>query len=138
MIRRPPRSTLFPYTTLFRSVAREVPPGRGQDQVLLLELVHLARGGRDEHVDGGTRLDLLLQLARRAEVEAQRRPRVAGHELTTDLLHGFFHADGGRQRQLLRDGRRRNRQHEDERERQGSHAADYTLPLRGPGAAGRP
>src|SRR2546422_6610511 len=32
MIRRPPRSTLFPYTTLFRShVARqrEVPPARG-------------------------------------------------------------------------------------------------------------
>src|SRR5256885_15215737 len=24
MIRRPPRSTLFPYTTLFRSIAREV------------------------------------------------------------------------------------------------------------------
>src|SRR3989442_9866825 len=32
MIRRPPRSTLFPYTTLFRSrgrVARDVPGGRG-------------------------------------------------------------------------------------------------------------
>src|SRR5215467_5999714 len=35
MIRRPPRSTLFPYTTLFRSrrsparrVARRIPPGR--------------------------------------------------------------------------------------------------------------
>src|SRR3712207_7037978 len=28
MIRRPPRSTLFPYTTLFRSVA-PVPPERG-------------------------------------------------------------------------------------------------------------
>src|SRR2546426_6724098 len=26
MIRRPPRSTLFPYTTLFRSVARGGPP----------------------------------------------------------------------------------------------------------------
>src|SRR2546426_9298824 len=25
MIRRPPRSTLFPYTTLFRSLIREVP-----------------------------------------------------------------------------------------------------------------
>src|SRR2546430_10716491 len=25
MIRRPPRSTLFPYTTLFRSLARNVP-----------------------------------------------------------------------------------------------------------------
>src|SRR3712207_8510225 len=29
MIRRPPRSTLFPYTTLFRSV-REVPDAGGQ------------------------------------------------------------------------------------------------------------
>src|SRR2546427_3078570 len=28
MIRRPPRSTLFPYTTLFRSVAGERPTGR--------------------------------------------------------------------------------------------------------------
>src|SRR3989337_4273640 len=26
MIRRPPRSTLFPYTTLFRSVAEQTPP----------------------------------------------------------------------------------------------------------------
>src|SRR2546430_10309946 len=26
MIRRPPRSTLFPYTTLFRSVHRHTPP----------------------------------------------------------------------------------------------------------------
>src|SRR3712207_8343073 len=29
MIRRPPRSTLFPYTTLFRS-----PSGRGRDQAM--------------------------------------------------------------------------------------------------------
>src|SRR2546422_8539332 len=28
MIRRPPRSTLFPYTTLFRSHVLEVQPGR--------------------------------------------------------------------------------------------------------------
>src|SRR3712207_7343934 len=28
MIRRPPRSTLFPYTTLFRSRLLENPPGR--------------------------------------------------------------------------------------------------------------
>src|SRR5256885_10313017 len=28
MIRRPPRSTLFPYTTLFRSRRREMPPRR--------------------------------------------------------------------------------------------------------------
>src|SRR5215813_15028055 len=29
MIRRPPRSTLFPYTTLFRSFAEIVAPGTG-------------------------------------------------------------------------------------------------------------
>src|SRR5687767_15403774 len=29
MIRRPPRSTLFPYTTLFRSL-RRITPGRGR------------------------------------------------------------------------------------------------------------
>src|SRR2546425_4861718 len=29
MIRRPPRSTLFPYTTLFRSEEEEVPARRG-------------------------------------------------------------------------------------------------------------
>src|SRR6185503_20755856 len=31
MIRRPPRSTLFPYTTLFRSRALPAPPARGCD-----------------------------------------------------------------------------------------------------------
>src|SRR5947209_20452227 len=32
MIRRPPRSTLFPYTTLFRSpMSSSGPPGRGDD-----------------------------------------------------------------------------------------------------------
>src|SRR2546427_7448220 len=30
MIRRPPRSTLFPYTTLFRSYATEIPYFHGQ------------------------------------------------------------------------------------------------------------
>src|SRR3712207_7456789 len=40
MIRRPPRSTLFPYTTLFRSqafladVARDVVPGRGNQRTM--------------------------------------------------------------------------------------------------------
>src|SRR5256885_7520942 len=42
MIRRPPRSTLFPYTTLFRSLVR----GIGHE--VLLRLKGLAHG----HVDG--------------------------------------------------------------------------------------
>src|SRR2546430_17321873 len=40
MIRRPPRSTLFPYTTLFRSQGREL-PGRGRS----LLGVHAVRPG---------------------------------------------------------------------------------------------
>src|SRR5690348_18084172 len=32
MIRRPPRSTLFPYTTLFRSVPRETPAPSAEDR----------------------------------------------------------------------------------------------------------
>src|SRR3712207_7163872 len=34
MIRRPPRSTLFPYTTLFRSAGAEHPPERGVEGVV--------------------------------------------------------------------------------------------------------
>src|SRR2546426_8332589 len=43
MIRRPPRSTLFPYTTLFRSLLRIVVVGQPQLRALLLhpELVQL-------------------------------------------------------------------------------------------------
>src|SRR3712207_8989607 len=43
MIRRPPRSTLFPYTTLFRSLLRGGPGGHG-DHVVRLDLV-----ARDVH-----------------------------------------------------------------------------------------
>src|SRR3989449_9974292 len=55
MIRRPPRSTLFPYTTLFRSVI-----GGQQHLDLALphrvdDLEHVARGGRDP----GLRLDVV-------------------------------------------------------------------------------
>src|SRR3712207_8891055 len=61
MIRRPPRSTLFPYTTLFRSIGDRPPPGLGQrhlrappivrgrrarDQVARLEIVEHQPGGR--------------------------------------------------------------------------------------------
>src|SRR2546430_16996938 len=50
MIRRPPRSTLFPYTTLFRSLAADSPL-RANDKVLLTP--HLgastAEGRSEEH-----------------------------------------------------------------------------------------
>src|SRR5687767_15709989 len=45
MIRRPPRSTLFPYTTLFRSVgeaavARAEPPRGGERRQLVAAQIH--------------------------------------------------------------------------------------------------
>src|SRR5256886_11518371 len=43
MIRRPPRSTLFPYTTLFRSVSSDRAGALGKPEVTLVSLV-LAQG----------------------------------------------------------------------------------------------
>src|SRR5256885_16665328 len=55
MIRRPPRSTLFPYTTLFRS------------------LVHRARGGRQAPPDRGRRRDAREAPGRAAPRTGARR-----------------------------------------------------------------
>src|SRR2546428_12618151 len=67
MIRRPPRSTLFPYTTLFRSVSSGVAPskqpnpagGFDQDQYL----PHHASGRSEEHTSElQSRSDLVCRL----------------------------------------------------------------------------
>src|SRR5690349_24250059 len=49
MIRRPPRSTLFPYTTLFRSPDRiyRAPPRRGEGAGHHPALVPIGRGQRE-------------------------------------------------------------------------------------------
>src|SRR3712207_6898675 len=58
MIRRPPRSTLFPYTTLFRSLtADQAGPFQGQD--------HLVRGRRRD-----LEVALHVGLGRRAAMDA--------------------------------------------------------------------
>src|SRR2546427_8996657 len=48
MIRRPPRSTLFPYTTLFRSGAVAAPQVAHQERVVLPGNLGVQR--REEHV----------------------------------------------------------------------------------------
>src|SRR3712207_6877594 len=67
MIRRPPRSTLFPYTTLFRSDPPGHPPrpgGAAGDAVLRSPVAQLLRdaglaarrpAGRGRHLTGGRR-----------------------------------------------------------------------------------
>src|SRR2546426_3766436 len=61
MIRRPPRSTLFPYTTLFRSVpgVENFPWGEGQDGVIFSL-------GNNRRIGVGT-TQLTKQLARSEE-----------------------------------------------------------------------
>src|SRR2546430_6286922 len=71
MIRRPPRSTLFPYTTLFRSP----------------EVVRaLVRAGADVNACGGvTRATALHMAARRGHVEIARALLDSGDRKSTRL-----------------------------------------------------
>src|SRR3712207_9571472 len=48
MIRRPPRSTLFPYTTLFRSRAERLGDVVVRSELQPHDAVHLAATGREE------------------------------------------------------------------------------------------
>src|SRR5207249_9319297 len=62
MIRRPPRSTLFPYTTLFRSFSPSLLPVK--TQLLLADLCNNAPGLRsEEHTSElQSRFDLVCRL----------------------------------------------------------------------------
>src|SRR3712207_7138326 len=55
MIRRPPRSTLFPYTTLFRSLATFL--ARAQTPALPPQRLRLAVSARPVHPGGGRARD---------------------------------------------------------------------------------
>src|SRR3712207_7628962 len=75
MIRRPPRSTLFPYTTLFRSQAR-------------LEIGHereRRRGRRVAPVEQGVDPDVRHALAARELDEGDEVPVVRSEEHTSEL-----------------------------------------------------
>src|SRR2546422_6955143 len=84
MIRRPPRSTLFPYTTLFRSrvladrsfhralvVVDEEPRGRGRVALGLLQLVEL-----EDRADAVGRTGAELALVRSEEHTSELQSRL--------------------------------------------------------------
>src|SRR6266540_6524456 len=82
MIRRPPRSTLFPYTTLFRSACRPAPvrasaiPGRGPGDADLPPFG--LRAVRHPHRRRGRELPIPYSAVGRAdqrEAEAQEQSR---------------------------------------------------------------
>src|SRR3989441_13369849 len=49
MIRRPPRSTLFPYTTLFRSLSRRIETGSGRGNPRWSRYLRPGEGRSEEH-----------------------------------------------------------------------------------------
>src|SRR2546430_11438450 len=95
MIRRPPRSTLFPYTTLFRSdAARPTPPARRPHR---RDAARQPAAGGPARVPGSTDVPPSSS-QRRAGVARLRAAR--GFPLRTphpsqSLLHGGVAADGG-------------------------------------------
>src|SRR5438105_10504418 len=92
MIRRPPRSTLFPYTTLFRSIDLNADVGEGSDDAPLYEVVssvNIACGARsEEHTSElQSRVDLVCRLLLEKKKKRPETPRDAitrahetGHE----------------------------------------------------------
>src|SRR5438046_5634185 len=70
MIRRPPRSTLFPYTTLFRSDAHQVAEGSVRRRRRLVD--HLQRARSEEHT---SELQSLTNLVCRLLLEKKKPER---------------------------------------------------------------
>src|SRR3712207_9284598 len=89
MIRRPPRSTLFPYTTLFRSVLEhgDHPPARqrevDQDRRALARAVVLQVGGAEPAAVGQA---VLGEVERSALVGGDRTPGARHHAAEPALL----------------------------------------------------
>src|SRR6266513_4139931 len=90
MIRRPPRSTLFPYTTLFRSLgfARTILSNARRMQRLVDDLLDLARIERsEEHTSElQSRFDLVCRLLlEKKEVDALLTRRSLARQTGVDI-----------------------------------------------------
>src|SRR3712207_9376413 len=85
MIRRPPRSPLFPYTTLFRSRFRRELVARGLDRALF-EAVTRQLGAKGVAVRTGTLVDATLIPS--ASIRADGEARWAGHRRRKPT-HGY-------------------------------------------------
>src|SRR5689334_24217268 len=92
MTRRPTSSTLFPYTTLFRSTAYINTVGRGLDQVLLeRRLRETLERYLDEHRDelaGRPPLEIRERIQEFVAAVPELRPRSEEH---TSELQSQFH-----------------------------------------------
>src|SRR5256884_10012229 len=80
MIRRPPRSTLFPYTTLFRSIARELRVSRQS----------VSRWYRDWRRGGAGALRGAGRAGRKPKLNAKKLPQIAKELRRGARVHGFM------------------------------------------------
>src|SRR2546429_6598129 len=71
MIRRPPRSTLFPYTTLFRSLGMDLLPDAAK--ILVNHLLSLVAAKRSE--EHTSELQSRLHLVCRLLLEKKKKPQ---------------------------------------------------------------
>src|SRR2546430_6555639 len=85
MIRRPPRSTLFPYTTLFRSLGGE--PFFGKPALELLAAAELAEDQVQLAHDQLEQLDLLVQQLEDVRLDGPRRRQVHDVDLARSEEH---------------------------------------------------
>src|SRR5260370_3792500 len=83
MIRRPPRSTLFPYTTLFRSISMAVPEG----VYVLADEVELARVISNRSEEHTSELQSHLNLVCRLLLEKKKYTSRSGDGPSTSIAH---------------------------------------------------
>src|SRR2546421_8978157 len=95
MIRRPPRSTLFPYTTLFRSILQNMlamirQPARDYSANERAESRHKSRWRSEEHTSElQSRSDLVCRLLlekKKNRTEISHRPRDTSRAVITSPL----------------------------------------------------
>src|SRR5204862_5665186 len=85
MIRRPPRSTLFPYTTLFRSSASPVP---AYTQLELFATTYGAFGRSEEHTSElQSRRDLVCRLLLEKKKKKTIKDNTKGEQQGTEAAY---------------------------------------------------
>src|SRR3989442_7908517 len=92
MIRRPPRSTLFPYTTLFRSRGPPIPPAlAGAYREAIHRARELAERSEEHTSELQSRPHLVCRLLLEKKKQARKRysPEPSEITTTTDLLAGL-------------------------------------------------
>src|SRR5687768_18277019 len=87
MIRRPPRSTLFPYTTLFRSRRRVKPVRRGPGAYPALTWHVMVIAFRDRSEEHTSELQSRLHLVCRLLLEKKKKKQISINPLTTITNH---------------------------------------------------